>query len=140
VAKILYVDADAGRRDAVCRLLRERGHAVTAVASAERAMLQVEHEHDYDVVVLDLVLKGIDGAELCRWLAHWSRLPAVPRLVFSTPEMSANLRWLIAHAVMGLKRELPRWLPADVYIHMRDAGEELVQAIEGLLARGHLPG
>lgn len=122
-------------RDLLCGL----GHQVTAVTSAERAMLHVEHQHDYDVVVLNLVLKGIDGAELCRWLAHWSALPSVPRLVFSTPEIGANLRWLIAHAVMQLEEELPSWLPADVYVHTDGDLNALVRAIEGLLARGHAP-
>ncbi|MHC4481515.1 MAG: response regulator, partial [Planctomycetota bacterium] len=100
-------------------------HSVTVAGSAERAMLHVERESDYDVIVVHLILPSIDGAELCRWLQRWSPLPGVPRVVFS----SAGV-----HLRLGLEESLPRWLPADVYMHALEDVEELVHRVESLLA------
>lgn len=129
MAKILYVDADPARKEVVCTLLCEKGHRVTAAVSAERAMIQVAREGDYDAVVLHLVLHGIDGAELCRWLQQWSSLPAVPRLVFTTPDIHLNL---------DLEAGMPSWLPADRYLHAVSDLAELVDAVEELVY--HAPG
>jgi len=124
MAKILYVDADTARKEVVCGLLCDRGHRVTAAISAERAMISVEREGDYDAVVLHLVLHGIDGAELCRWLQRWSSLPDVPRLVFTTPDVSLNL---------NLESGMPQWLPADCYLHAVGDLARLVEAVEELI-------
>jgi len=124
VAKILYVDADQGRVEIVRALLVQKGHCVTVVNCAERAMLQVERESDYDAVVLHLVLPGIDGAELCRWLKQWSSLPGARRVVFSGPEVQLTLNFA---------DELPRWLPADVYLQRMEEPEALICAVERIL-------
>ena len=130
MAKILYVDADPARKEVVCRLLCDRGHHVTAVVSAERAMISVQREGDYDAVVLHLVLHGIDGAELCRWLQCWSPMPGVPRLVFTTPDVSLNL---------DLERGMPGWLPAHKYLHAVADLARLVEAVEELMCHGDEP-
>ena len=130
MAKILYVDADPARKDVVYGLLCDKGHCVTAVVSAERAMINVEREGDYDAVVLHLVLHGIDGAELCRWLQRWSSLPGVPRLVFTTPDIRLNL---------DLENGMPSWLPADRYMHAVSDLAKLVDAVEELLCHAPEP-
>jgi len=124
VAKILYVDADQGRVEIVRELLVQKGHAVTVVNCAERAMLRVERESDYDAVVLHLILPGIDGAELCRWLKQWSSLPGARRVVFSGPEVRLRL---------NLSEELPGWLPADVYVAGVEEPDQLISAVERIL-------
>jgi CheY-like chemotaxis protein len=124
MAKVLYVDADPARSEVVCRLLCDRGHRVTVAVSAERAMIQVEKKGDYDAVVLHLVLHGIDGAELCRWLQQWSTLSAAPRLVFTTHDTNLNL---------DLETGMPSWLPADRYLHAVEDLAELVDAVDELV-------
>ncbi len=124
MAKILYVDGDSRRGRLVADMLTGRGHFVIVTGSAERAMLHVEHEADYDAVVLHLVLPGIDGAELCRWLQRWSSLPSTPRIVFSSP--GTELR-------IDLRKKLPRWLPADLYLHDVTDPARLVEAVEDVL-------
>lgn len=124
MAKILYVDVDDQRSQTVCALFSQKNHVVTLVNSAERAMLQVARESDYDAVVLHLILPGIDGAELCRWLAPWSSLPAMPRVVFTGPDVRLAL---------DLKEKLPRWLPADVYVHGLKDPRQLIDAVEKVL-------
>jgi CheY-like chemotaxis protein len=127
MAKVLYVDADVERSEAVCTLFAQRGHTVTAATSAERAMLHADREADYDAVVAHLILPSIDGAELCRWLQRWSALSRVPRVVFTSPGVRLRL---------NLQDGLPRWLPADVYIHGLEDLQSLVEAVEWALQRG----
>jgi len=127
MAKVLYVDADVERSEAVCTLFVQRGHTVTVATSAERAMLHADREADYDAVVAHLILPSIDGAELCRWLQRWSALSRVPRVVFTSPDVRLRL---------NLQDGLPRWLPADVYIHGLEDLQSLVEAVEWALQRG----
>lgn len=126
MAKILYVDQSPEREEAICRLLGDNGHDVTVVTCAERAMMRVEREPEYDAVVLHLMLRGIDGAELCRWLQNWSSLPCTPRVVFTTPDIQLKL---------NLEQELPSWLPADVFLGGVWDMQELVEAVEGVLCK-----
>jgi CheY-like chemotaxis protein len=126
MAKILYVDADPARVAAVCALLGQNGHVVTAAGSAERAMLHVDREGGFEVVVAHLILPSIDGAELCRWLQRWSSLSGVPRIVFTSPGV---------HLRLNLQDGLPRWLPADVYIHGLEDIHNLAEAVEWVLHR-----
>ena len=124
MAKILYVDADHQRSEVVCALFVENGHSVTLTNSAERAMIQVAAQSDFDAIVLHLILPGIDGAELCRWLQRRSSLPSVPRVVFTSPEVRLKLE---------LQERLPRWLPADLYIHGLEELGKLIDGVEQIL-------
>ncbi|KPK61951.1 MAG: hypothetical protein AMK73_07170 [Planctomycetes bacterium SM23_32] len=126
MAKVLYVDADHGRTQVVCGLFAERGHLVTAESSAERAMMRAQGDATYQAVVVHLILPSIDGAELCRWLQRWSSMAAVPRVVFTSPGVQLRLK---------LEEHLPRWLPADVYIHGLEDPARLVDAVERILER-----
>ena len=70
------VEDDAGIRSAVIRALTERGHAV---ASAGDAMSGLRHavEDRPDLVVLDLGLPDLDGADLLRMLRAVSKVPVI---------------------------------------------------------------
>lgn len=126
MAKVLYVDADEERTQGVRALFARGGHVVTTAISAERAMLHVERDGDFNAIVVHLILPGIDGAELCRWLQRWSSLASVPRVVFTTPAVRLRL---------DLAERLPRWLPADVYIHALEDPQQLVEAVQSALCR-----
>ncbi|MFO8007881.1 MAG: response regulator [Candidatus Brocadiia bacterium] len=125
MAKILYVDADGDRTESVRRLLAGMGHLVIVARSAERAMIRVDQESDFDAVLLHLILPGMDGAELCRWLERWSRLARVPRVVFTGPETRLSL---------GLEDRLPPWLPADQYLHCVSDFERIAGAVQSVLS------
>lgn len=66
MAHILLVDDHQAVRSALVRYLRLHGHSVTEVASARAAL---EHAGEsFDVVVTDLKMPGLGGAELVRGL------------------------------------------------------------------------
>ncbi len=62
---VLVVEDNAGERWLFSEILRTRGHVVTACEDAESAWEEFE-ARDPDLVVLDWVLPGVNGLELCR--------------------------------------------------------------------------
>ena len=67
-----------GRR---CSALRAEGFDVDAVADGEAALEAVRRDR-YDVLVLDLMLPGVSGMEVCRRLRSDS---AIPILMLTAP-------------------------------------------------------
>ena len=59
-SKILLVDDEIVFTDNMSRLLTSRGYLVTAVNNGESAIRELEAK-DFDVVVLDLKMPGMDG-------------------------------------------------------------------------------
>ncbi len=73
---ILVVDDDREIRDLLARFLGDHGHRVTTAADG-REMRRVLSEWGIDLVVLDLMLPGEDGLELCRNLRAESDIPVI---------------------------------------------------------------
>jgi len=67
--KLLVVEDEAGIRDLLARSLEEDGHEVTGVATAEEAMEAHLHER-FDSFLIDVILPGLSGLDLCRWLRN----------------------------------------------------------------------
>jgi two-component system NtrC family sensor kinase len=115
---ILLVDDDASVLGFLERYLTSRGHAVLTARDGPAALRLAEHAH-FDVVVCDLRLPGMDGAEIIR------RLRALPgagsaRIILSTADVtSAAARERIASA--GVAEVLAK--PTEI--------EELRRAVEG---------
>jgi DNA-binding response OmpR family regulator len=69
--RIIVVDDDATLADVVGRYLRRDGHQVECAGDGYEALRRIAAEPP-DLVVLDLMLPGIDGLEVCRRLrARW---------------------------------------------------------------------
>lgn len=65
--KLLVVEDEARIRELLVKGLAEDGHEVTALGTAEEAMVSFLKEH-YEGFLLDVVLPGLSGNDLCRWL------------------------------------------------------------------------
>src|SRR5580704_6169026 len=69
--RIIVVDDDATLADVVGRYLTRDGHQVECVGDGYEALRRIAAQPP-DLVVLDLMLPGIDGLEVCRRLrAQW---------------------------------------------------------------------
>jgi len=63
--KILVVDDDPSTRLALGELLEHAGHEVVTAAGGHAAWAELERAH-FPLVLLDRVMPGLDGIELCR--------------------------------------------------------------------------
>ncbi len=79
---ILAVDDLPENRQLVSRLLQKTGHTVITAESGEEA-LELLDTMGVDVVLLDLVMPGIGGAEVLRRLKENERLRATPVVMIS---------------------------------------------------------
>ncbi|MGH3388525.1 MAG: response regulator transcription factor [Actinomadura sp.] len=80
IGRILVVDDDPTVAEVVARYLTRDGHQVTCVADGHAALhlaTTETTEQAPDLVVLDLMLPGIDGLEVCRRLRKRSPVPIV---------------------------------------------------------------
>jgi DNA-binding response OmpR family regulator len=76
IGRILVVDDDPTVAEVVARYLVRDGHDVECVADGHTALRAAE-EKTPDLVVLDLMLPGIDGLEVCRRLRERWPVPIV---------------------------------------------------------------
>src|ERR1700760_1682814 len=76
MAKGLLVEADPGAGRGLELALRRLGHGVQAAETGEAA-LRGFRDAAADVVVLDLMLPGLDGFEVCRRLRRGSDIPVI---------------------------------------------------------------
>ena len=74
--RILSVEDDERIRTAVKLALEDEGWTVDEAGSGEEA-IELFHRSSPDVVLIDIMLPGIDGFELCRTLRRHSDVPIV---------------------------------------------------------------
>ena len=75
-SKILLVDDEVVFAGNMARLLNNRGYWVTAVDSGESALQELEKQ-DFDVVVLDIKMPGLDGIATLKEIAKMNLLTQV---------------------------------------------------------------
>jgi DNA-binding response OmpR family regulator len=73
---VLVVDDEPIVRDVVVRYLRREGYRTLEAADGARARELLEADPP-GLVVLDLMLPGVDGLQLCRWIRERSDLPVI---------------------------------------------------------------
>jgi DNA-binding response OmpR family regulator len=121
VTTILVVDDEPSLRDAIAYALRRDGFNVEVAAEGTRA-LAIARERKPDLVVLDVMLPGLDGLQVCRALRKES---AVPILMLSAKGEELD-------RVLGLE------IGADDYLTKPFAMRELLARIRANLRRVQL--
>lgn len=76
MAKVLVVDDEPNIREVVSLYLRRDGHAVVSAGDGDEA-LRLFQQTQPDLVVLDLMLPGLSGLEVCRRLQANRRVPLI---------------------------------------------------------------
>jgi DNA-binding response OmpR family regulator len=118
VNRILVVDDDPTVADVVGRYLRRDGFDVELVADGEAALERALAEPP-DLVVLDLMLPGLSGLEVCRRL----------RATLPTPVVMLTALGEEADRVLGLE------LGADDYVTKPFSPRELTLRVQSVLRR-----
>jgi CheY-like chemotaxis protein len=89
-ARILLVEDDAGIRDSVAECLELEGYRVAAVANGSAALEWLAREGPPAVLIVDLVMPVMSGAELLARIKEDPRLARVPAVLMTaamaTPE------------------------------------------------------
>ncbi|RAY14609.1 DNA-binding response regulator [Actinomadura craniellae] len=75
--RILVVDDDPTVAEVVTRYLRRDGHLVECAADGPAALRRALADPPPDLVVLDLMLPGMDGLEVCRQIRRDRDVPVV---------------------------------------------------------------
>ncbi len=75
--KVLIVEDDRGVRDVVEIALEYEGMEVEAVESGEAGLDLLGPSHPFDLLILDVMLPGIDGIELCREIRARDNVPII---------------------------------------------------------------
>lgn len=120
-SRILVVEDEEAIADALTFSLRGEGFDVDAVSDGETA-LEIAREQAYDVMILDLMLPGISGIEVCRRLRAESAIPIV-MLTARTAEVDR---------VVGLEAG------ADDYVPKPFSMPELISRVRAILRRREL--
>src|SRR5215470_6276228 len=120
--RVLVVDDDLTVADVVRRYLERDGYRVLLAADGETA-LQLAGEHEPDLVVLDLMLPGIDGLEVCRRLRTTSDVPVIMLTALGEE----------CDRVVGLQ------LGADDYVTKPFSPRELALRVASVLRRAKTP-
>src|SRR5437870_13095204 len=122
VATILVVDDEPIVREVVVRYLERDGFRTLEAASGDEAQRLLERQPP-SLVVLDVMLPGIDGLELCRWIRSQSDLPIV--MLTALGEETDR--------IVGLE------LGADDYLTKPFSPRELAVRVRNLLRRAARP-
>jgi DNA-binding response OmpR family regulator len=120
--RVLVVDDDETVRDVVRRYLEAGGFTVD-VAGDGAAGLRVFAECPADVVVLDVMMPGINGLEVCRRLRQASPVPVVLLTALGEEE----------NRIAGLQ------LGADDYVTKPFSPRELALRVASVLRRARMP-
>jgi two-component system, OmpR family, alkaline phosphatase synthesis response regulator PhoP len=117
--RVLLVEDEPGLRVTLGDRLQREGYEVAAAADGNEGLLRAVRE-PFDLVVLDLMLPGRNGLELCRELR---------RRGLDVPVLMLTARGQLADRVAGLK------LGADDYLTKPFEMAELLARVESCLRR-----
>ena len=120
MATILVVDDEPTIRDVVVRYLRREGYTTLEASDGDAARVLLERESP-SLIVLDLMLPGIDGLALCRWIRTRSPVPVI----------MLTARGEEADRIVGLE------LGADDYVTKPFSPRELVARVGTVLRRSN---
>ncbi len=122
MTRVLVVEDEESYSDALAYMLRKEGFEVGLAATGPEALAEFDRS-GADIVLLDLMLPGLPGTEVCRRIRQTSNVPVI---MVSAKDDEVD-------KVVGLE------LGADDYITKPYSPRELVARIRAVLRRGIEP-
>lgn len=119
--RILVVEDEEDILELIQYNLKKEGYRLDCVLSGEAA-LQRLRETSYQLILLDLMLPGIDGLEVCKTLKNTAATEQIPVIMVTAKGEEADI-------VLGLE------LGADDYITKPFKPRELVARVRAVLRR-----
>jgi two-component system, OmpR family, response regulator RegX3 len=122
MTRVLVVEDEESFSDALSYMLRREGYEVEVAATGPDALTAFDRS-GADMVLLDMMLPGLSGTEVCRSLRAKSQVPII----------IVTARDAEVDKVVGLE------LGADDYVTKPFSSRELVARIRAVLRRGAEP-
>jgi len=122
VTRVLVVEDEESYSDALAYMLRKEGFEVAIAATGPDALTSFDRA-GADLVLLDLMLPGLSGTEVCRELRNRSKVPII----------MVTARDTEVDKVVGLE------LGADDYVTKPFSSRELIARVRAVLRRGGEP-
>jgi phosphate regulon transcriptional regulator PhoB len=119
--KILVIDDEPDIRELVSYNLKKEGYRVSTAATGEQALEQAR-KGAFSLFILDLMLPGILGIELCRMLRSDPRTESVPIIMLTARGEESD-------KVVGLESG------ADDYVTKPFSPKELIARVRAILRR-----
>jgi two-component system response regulator RegX3 len=122
MTRVLVVEDEESYSDPLAYMLRKEGYDVAIAADGNTALTEFER-FGPDIVLLDLMLPGLPGTEVCRRIRQSS---SVPVIMVSAKDDEVD-------KVVGLE------IGADDYVTKPYSPRELVARIRAVMRRGQEP-
>ena len=120
MTRVLVVEDEESFSDALSYMLRKEGFEVAIAATGPDALSEFDRT-GADIVLLDVMLPGLSGTEVCRTIRQKSSVPII----------MVTARDAEIDKVVGLE------IGADDYVTKPYSPRELVARIRAVLRRGH---
>jgi len=108
--RILVVDDEMGARTLLGIMLGHAGFTVITAKDANEALSLLEQPDRPDLIILDVMMPGMDGIELCRTIRRRPGLATLPILILSA-------RTNLEDIGRGLEAGANDYLPKPVLNH-----------------------
>lgn len=122
MARILIVEDNHDYQELLQNFLENARHEVTAAGDGDRALGLID-ALPFDLILLDLMLPGIDGYQVCREIRAKSQ----------TPIIMLSAKGEVFDKVLGLE------LGADDYVMKPFDSKEMVARVRAVLRRTQVP-
>jgi DNA-binding response OmpR family regulator len=123
MSRVLVVEDDRDIGELVCRYLEKAGFAAELVTTGKDALTSIAARPP-ELLVLDLMLPGVDGLEICRAVRASEKTSDVPIIILTARAEESE-------RIVGLE------IGADDYIAKPFSPNELVARVRALLRRTH---
>ena len=118
---VLVVDDEADIADLVVYNLKKEGFAVDSASDGEQALAKIR-KGKYDLVILDLMLPGIQGMEICRIIRNDPKTVRLPIIMLTAKGEEVD-------RIVGLE------MGADDYMSKPFSPRELIARVKAVLRR-----
>ena len=120
--RVLVVEDEASIRELVALNLKMTGWEVLEAPSAERALELIQKNPPCDVALLDIMLPGMDGYQVCQKIRQEPGLCNIPVILLTARGQQADF-------------EMGRQAGADAYLTKPFSPLELIDTVDSQLAR-----
>jgi len=118
---IIVIDDESDIRDLIVYNLKKEGFSIDTASDGESGLSKIQ-KHLYDLVILDLMLPGIQGMELCKILRNDPKTSKIPIIMLTAKSEEID-------KILGLE------MGADDYITKPFSPRELIARVKAILRR-----